>query len=339
MFQEDLVQPAAEVGSAIAQLRDLPWGAHALAAGALATGLILWLIGRRVLKPMVVVLFLLLGSAVGFVALPMTGLAGSVSVYVGMLVGAAVGALMGVLLYKFAMAVGLGLVLGVAAPLTAAAVMSFTADHYAPRTTPPPATAPGAPEEDALTREPDGDADWDRLPAELTEEVIRRQIDNLRRQLKGEDPVEDASPAEAAPDEKAADVRALEDVMRTGAERVRAFGEAVAKDVAVGWGQLTPRLRLILTGSAGVGLALGIILGVVLPGWSAGLVTALLGAGVWLAAGSWLALAVGAPGSEHLQRPAREWLVIWLIVAALGVAAQWIGLVRSKRRKKGKDAE
>jgi hypothetical protein len=299
--------------------------------------LILWLIGRRVLKPMVVVLFLLLGGAVGFVALPMTGLAGSVSVYVGLIVGAAVGALLGVLLYKFSMAVGLGLVLGVAAPLAVAAAMSFTADHYAPRTSAEGEAAVG--DGSALAREPDGDADWDRLPAELTEEVIRRQIDNLRRELKGEEPAEADAADVVETAEKSADAAALEVVMWSGAERVRAFAEAVGKDVAVGWGQLPPGVRLFLPGGAGVGLALGIILGVVLPGWSAGLVTALLGAGVWLAAASWLALAVGAPGSEHLQRPAREWLVIWLLVAMVGVAAQWIGLARSKGRKKRKDAD
>lgn len=335
---DDLAQPLTAlhgVGDAVEQLRALPWAAHALAAGALATGIVLWLIGRRVLKPMVVVLCALLGGAVGFVALPMTPLAGSVSVYIGLLVGAAAGALLGALLYKFSMAIGLGLVLGVAAPLTVAAVMSFKADqHAAP---PPPGTDDTG---DAIAGEPDGDAESDQLPARITEEVIRRQIDNLRKQLNGEPPAEEPTEiAEDATGEPPADTAALEDVMRSAAERVQAFAQAVGSDVATGWGQLSPRHRLVLTGSAGVGLALGIILGVVLPTWSAGMVTALLGAGVWLAAGSWLALAVAAPGSEHLQRPAREWLVIWLAVAALGMVVQWAGLARRKKSKKSKDSE
>lgn len=337
---DDLAQPLTAlhgVGDAVEQLRALPWVAHALAAGALATGIVLWLIGRRVLKPMVVVLCALLGGAIGFVALPMTPLAGSVSVYIGLLVGAAAGALLGALLYKFSMAIGLGLVLGVAAPLTVAAVMSFKADQHTP---PPDADDTGA----AIASEPDGDAESGQFPARITEEVIRRQIDNLRKQLNGDPPSElpAEESTEAAADattEPPADTAALEDVMRSAAERVQAFAQAVGSDVATGWGQLSPRHRLILTGSAGVGLALGIILGVVLPTWSAGMVTALLGAGVWLAAGSWLALAVAAPGSEHLQRPAREWLVIWLAVAALGMVVQWAGLARRKKSKKSKDSE
>src|SRR5688572_30948890 len=123
-----------------------------MAAGALATGLVLWLIGRRVLKPMVVVLFALLGGAVGFVAVPLTVMSGSVSVYVGLLVGAAVGSLLGVMLYRFSMAIGLGLVLGVAAPLTVAAVMSFKADHGL--TSPDGAKTA----ERAVGTEPDGEA-------------------------------------------------------------------------------------------------------------------------------------------------------------------------------------
>jgi hypothetical protein len=318
-----------QVGDAVAQLRSLPWAAHALAAGALAAGIILWLIGRRVLKPMVVVLCALLGAAIGFVAIPMTALAGSVSVYVGLVVGLAAGALLGALLYKFSMAIGLGLVLGVAAPLTVAAGMSFRA----------PNAGAAAPEQAARTPasegEPDGDAESDSFPAQVTEEVIRRQIDNLRKQLEGDGTAPEgehsATPAEAPTD----DARALEDVMRSTGERVQAFAKAVAEDVATGWGQLAPRHRLMLTGSAGVGLAMGIILGIVLPGWSAGMVTALLGAGIWLCAGSWLAIAAGMPGVEHLHRPAREWLVVWLGVSALGMVVQWVGMAKKKPEGKG----
>lgn len=334
MLLDDVVHP---VSGAIEQLRSLPWAAHTLAAGTLATGLILWLIGRRVLKPMVVVLFALLGGAIGFVAVPMTILAGSVSVYVGLAVGAAVGALLGVVLYRFSMAIGLGLVLGVAAPLTVAAVMSFKADRDHP---PPTDDAIASVEPAPEGREPNGDAELDRLPARVTEEVIRRQIESLRKQIEGEpedaEPApEDQTPPSATPD----DTAALKEVMSSAAERVEAFVRAVAADIATGWGQLSPRHRLILTGSAGLGLAAGIILGIVLPAWSAGLVTALLGAGLWLASGTWLALAIGVPGSEHLQRPAREWLVIWLAVSLLGMCVQWIGLVGKNRKNKKKSRD
>jgi hypothetical protein len=179
-----------------------------------------------------------------------------------------------------------------------AAIMSFRADERSP-------VHPDQPQgtEHAIAEgEPDGDADLDRLPARVTEEVIRRQIDSLRRQLDPEEPDPAAAPVDEASPEKPADAGALEDVMRSTAERVQSFAHAVAQDVVTGWGQLSPEHRLILTGSAGIGLAAGIILGVVLPAWAAGLVTALLGAGVWLSAATWLALAVAAPGSEHLER-------------------------------------
>lgn len=336
----DLAHPLTAIdhmGDVVAQVRSLPWAAHALAAGALAAGIVLWLIGRRVLKPMVVVLCALLGGAIGFVAIPMTVLSGSVSVYVGLVVGLAAGALLGALLYKFSMAIGLGLVLGVAAPLTVAAAMSFRApDGGASGPTDVFAEKPAAPQGDA--GEPDGDAESDGFPARVTEEVIRRQIDNLRKQLEGDGSAPEEAKGEPAEGSAPSDdSKALEDVMRSTGERIEAFGRAVASDVATGWGELAPRHRLMLTGSAGVGLAMGIILGIVIPGWSAGMVTALLGAGIWLCAGSWLAIAAGMPGVEHLHRPAREWLLIWLGVAALGMVVQWVGMARGGKGKGSKE--
>src|SRR5262249_5279361 len=147
----------------------------------------------------------------------------------GLIVGLAAGALLGVILYRFSMAVGLGLVLGVAAPLTVAAMMSFRADRADPGAH--RAEGTGARQLGEASKEPDGDADTDRLPAKLTEEMIRRQLDNLKKQLNGDGT--DAKPAqEGEPKPTPSDTEALQSMMRSAGERVQAFANAVGQDIA-----------------------------------------------------------------------------------------------------------
>src|SRR5262249_48063365 len=121
VLPDDLLGP---VSQTVEHLRSLPWAAHGLAGIALLAGLILWLIGRRVLKPIIVIIFALAGGGAGLLLSPLVGAAGGVGVYTGTVVGLALGAVIGLVLYRFSMAVGLGAVLGIAAPLTAAVVLS-----------------------------------------------------------------------------------------------------------------------------------------------------------------------------------------------------------------------
>lgn len=103
---------------------------------ALACGLILWLFGKQVLKPIIAILGGAWGSAVGILAPTWFGVSmiGSVPAsLVGMGVGALIGALIGVALYRTLVTFTTGLALGVAGLLVSFAMLA----------SPPPPPAPG----------------------------------------------------------------------------------------------------------------------------------------------------------------------------------------------------
>src|SRR4051812_43116232 len=102
------------VGRVISTLQALPIGAHGLAAAGLVAGLVLWLIGRKVIKPIFAVLGAIGGGSVGFFVGPAVaaGDVGGISTpYLGMGIGAAIGVSVAIVLFRVAMAVSTGVVL------------------------------------------------------------------------------------------------------------------------------------------------------------------------------------------------------------------------------------
>jgi hypothetical protein len=102
------------------RIADLPPAAHVVVALALALGLLLWVFGNRLLKPLFGLLTGLLGALAGlflFPALLPSELLGALSPYIGLGVGGILGLALGILLFRFAIAIGMGSVAGVAAVL------------------------------------------------------------------------------------------------------------------------------------------------------------------------------------------------------------------------------
>ncbi len=291
-------------GQMVQELRSLPWGAHLLMFLALATGLILWCAGRKVLKPMVVVAFALMGGVAGFFLPPITALGDSLSVYAGLAIGLVLGALLGVLLYRFAMATSFGVVLAIAAPLTAAIVLGVPADPAPP---------------------PDGGS-------ATASEQIARNIEHLRQSIAEPSP-HDTTP-DGAGEPNATERQRVAAAVHTATDRVRAFLQALDDELKARWEQLPPANRLIIGGSAAVGLALGFVLGLLLPRWAAGTVTAMFGAAVWLPCALWFWTAAGLPGGPALDRRPDLCLIIWAATSGVGMLMQWWGLVRRNRGKK-----
>lgn len=121
MFYAALAQSAPTVNS-------LPVAAHVLAVIGLGCGLVLWLIGERMIKPVFGLLGLVLGGLTGFLTLPsLTAetVFGFPSPYVGLGVGGLFGLGAGLLLFRFAVAVSTGLALGIAGILIGAAAINF----------------------------------------------------------------------------------------------------------------------------------------------------------------------------------------------------------------------
>jgi len=101
-------------------IADLPPAAHVIVAMALALGLLLWVFGHRLLPPLFSVFMGLLGAAGGlfvFPALLPDRVVGAPSPYVGLAVGGTLGLALGILLFRFAIAIGMSSVSGIAALL------------------------------------------------------------------------------------------------------------------------------------------------------------------------------------------------------------------------------
>jgi hypothetical protein len=114
-----------------------PFATHILAVIGLGCGLVLWLVGQRVLKPVFGVLGALAGGLVGFLVLPNVAsetIAGFPSPYVGLAIGGVFGLGAGLLLFNFALAISTALALGLAGLLVGAAVVKFQPMQDAPNT-------------------------------------------------------------------------------------------------------------------------------------------------------------------------------------------------------------
>jgi hypothetical protein len=126
-----------------------------------------------------------------------------------------------------------------------------------------------------------------------------------------------------------------------GAAKVTAFWSAARAAWGEWWESVPVKNRPWIIGSTVGGLAVGTVLGLLLPTWSAGAVTALAGSAIWLPAALWLGTAWGLPGFVGKGAglgglSTGGWIAVWLVVASIGVACQWYGLMPAGKGKKGK---
>ena len=107
----------------LGSLQSLPIGMHAPAFIGLAAGLALWLAGRRIIKPVFLVLGVALAGTLGFFLAPAFGhdaFFGYPSPFVGLGIGALVGLVGSAVLFRFTMAIASGASVAIAMCLGAA---------------------------------------------------------------------------------------------------------------------------------------------------------------------------------------------------------------------------
>src|SRR5512140_1812676 len=109
-------------------VRSLPWVAHAVVGAGLAAGIVMWLCGGRLLKPVFALLGGLMGGSIGFVLMASVteSIAGIPSPYLGLGVGAVLGLIAGIALFRFAVAISTGLAFGIAGLLVSATYLNMT---------------------------------------------------------------------------------------------------------------------------------------------------------------------------------------------------------------------
>lgn len=264
-------------------------------------GLMLWIGGRRLARPALAIVGLLLGGFVGWLVGSVLGL-GLVSWAIALAAGGVL-AFLAAQLERMAVTIGLTMVLGVTAGASTIFVMS--AVHAARKAkADPPVTF-----ESQHPRPPDA---WTAgAPADLVEFLneIRVSTEFERETEPAADADAEARAAEAAK-QSAARARAL------GGELLRAAKEALAE---------SPREAIAgVVSAAVVGALLGLALGVLTPAFATALMTGLLGAALWLGCGAGIAVRLGVPGVSWLPDSWLGWLVLWTVTAVIGLCIQWM---------------
>lgn len=296
---------------ALEGLQSLPWGIHAAVALAMAAGLVLWLAGQRVLKPMVVAAIALLGAALGGLLVPSTSWGAELTVWHGLAAGLVVGLLAGLLVFRSAMALGFGVVMGAALPLIAASVLQFY---------------PIASPESSETMRDAEDA-WHRVTAFGEELPDRVDPEGYR-----------IVAARWMDETEAAGLDGVPENLRPAADRISEAWGTATTEARSHWESL-PRSHQAVIGLSGVvGLAGGVVAGLAMPAWASAMVTALFGAAIWLPAFVWLSNAMGAPWRSQFDRSPGAWLAIWAAVALAGMVVQWSGVFKKRAVAKAKPA-
>ncbi len=143
-------------------VQNLPWVAHAVVAVALIAGVIMWLSGGKLLKPIFCVIGALAGGSIGFLLAPTAtaSVFGVPSPYVGLGMGALIGFVAGVSLFRFAVAIATGLAFAIAGLLISSTYLNLTVGLHSPK----PIGVPTS----ALTQSPE--------PAHSNAEAAKRAV-------------------------------------------------------------------------------------------------------------------------------------------------------------------
>lgn len=268
-------------------LDSMPWSIHGAVGLALVAGLVVWIFGRRLLRPMLVLCGGVFGAAVGLVAGAMVPHEWSILWPVG--IGAVVAMLVAIMAYRFVMALLLALSLGLAAPLG-----FFT---YAELT--------GMYEGQAASEIPDNEL----IPEQLRDPLkqIGKQLDEQTKSLLERT----AKPKDETAQEQPAWRQRLDDTVKF-----------IAETASQNWSDAPGAEKLVTVLLAAGGIIGGILIGVLLPTLSASVVTSLAGALIILTSGYWLLIRSGMSVDGFLPHSAAASLAWWFGTAVIGLFIQ-----------------
>lgn len=295
---------------------------------------------------------------------------GSALVYRGLLIGLFVGALAGLLMFRSAMALALGVVMGAMLPLAAATILHFWPLSKVGDASPTSDAGWRWPSDERGVDGPMIAGRFDRPNLEAAEPDVSERAHaggfdsawlagtaDTRADWRGQfqefldahriDSVAlNAGPDRAAPsphialaslvseqvEQRAGDAaeRAAE---LPAVQRIRGFADQVAARAGERWNELPAAHRSVIFFSGIVGLAAGVILGLMMPAWGAVACTSMFGSAVWLSGFVYLSNALGAPWVATLDRGPVTWLCVWAGAAFVGMCVQWTGLLSPKKKK------
>lgn len=352
MLNQNVPNPTdAESGQiAVSGLADLiallPDGLYFAAAVFCVAGVVVWLAGRRFVRPGLTILGLAIGSSAGLVVSAF--LPSDISMWWTIIGGGVFFALIAFAVYRMIMAVFLAAALGLAGPIAFYNITEIQGVYA------------GEPVADLAVEDllipgldrtvGDLKPDIPDIPESASDEVMK-QIDDLMTESFGEDnPVSDLIEQATGGDSDSNENAEPGDAVAEGAgtDGDEAAGEQpsfrahlsetvdfLIETAQTRWADAPFRQKRGIVASGIIGTGVGLVCGLLLPGIAASLVTALMGSAVFLPSGGVLACrAFGFSPDRIYEFPILVVLTIWLITAVGGFAIQ-LRIGDAKADKKG----
>ncbi len=267
-------------------LESMPISAHGAVAAALLAGIVVWIFGRRLFRPMLVLASAIFGAGMGLLAGAVIPHEWSILWPVG--IGAVVGALVAIMAYRFVMAALLALSLGLAAPLGFFAYAELTGMYEG--------QAPSEIGDDEL------------VPSQLRE--IARDLDSRAQRLFERSRSDDESGA-------------MEDPERPKwREQLDATVKFVLETADQNWSDAPGQQKWLTILVCAGGLVAGVLLGVLVPTAAASIVTSLAGSLIMLSSAYWLLMRSGVEANGLLPSSSAAVLTWWLGAGIIGLVIQ-----------------
>jgi hypothetical protein len=310
--------PATEI------LRDLPPEWLIVFGALLLAGLLLWVFGKRLLKPAFVLAGMCIGGGIGFAVA--VALEVPVAEWIVALGGAALLGIFTWLAYRPAMGVCMAIIVGLASPAAVIGWAEFKGHHVI-------SSDDGAAIADAADE--NGEPSERDLIIEMRELLRRmRESENLsneardmlheRWQARGEElglfESEDGSPHSDSLPEGEGGTGVMLPPWR---EQFDLLVESIRAEFKARWEAADPGVRRSVVLSAASGAILGLLIGLSLPGVAASILTAMVGAGVALFSFWSIATSLQGGPPPWLPRTAGVWVIVWAAMSVIGIALQW----------------
>lgn len=292
--------------------QSLPEGGSISLFFLLAGGLMLWLFGAKIVKPVFFIFGLAIGGFVGTTILPLTGLPafeiGGFSIspgFLGLTVGAFIGALVMLAMFRMVITITSAIAFAAAGLLGAMVYLHFN-----------PTQSDIVSQTETVIVD-GGDQGFNAINSatdSIAQEAAERSVDILNS---GDEPL--------IGDE------AKQDIL-DAAQRSREFITRVIENVRDDLDARPARDKMIAFSSMFAGLGLGLLIGVVMPNRAAALVTSLTGSAAWIGAGTALLTARNGEIPPFLDRSAVVWAAVWIFITILGLFVQ-LGFLDKKSKR------
>ncbi|MGJ8637389.1 MAG: hypothetical protein ACSHX5_11135 [Phycisphaerales bacterium] len=304
--------PTHLTNTSITLAQSLPEGGSISLFFLLAGGLLLWLFGAQIVKPVFFIFGLAIGGFVGTTILPLTGLPafdlGGFTLtpgFTGLIAGSIIGALVMLAMFRMVITITAAIAFAAAGLLGAMVYLHYNPTQSAELTqTESTIVDSGEQGINALHTATDS----------ISREAAERSVDMLN-----------------SGDEPLISEEAKQDIL-DAAQRSREFITRVVENVRADLDARPTRDKMIAFSSMFAGLGLGLLIGVVMPNRAAALVTSLTGSAAWIGAGTALLTARNGEIPQFLDRSAVIWAIVWIFITILGLFVQ-LGFLDKKSRK------